>query len=262
MEDSNIPELLAARLLFTDKPALDSAALASALRKEFEQVDNPKDSLLYFFPDYPVTFNDGKQVPAQIMVAAAEMPSGADYLAAALQQSWHWSEAATVVAACEHEVIVTDFLTRTLDYTVRVELFQKALDTFVRTLKPQAIYFTTSDKVVEPAAYLERGPAVLEGLLNVRFFNIADSDTQEMFLDTLGLHALGLPDFQIRFADLDPNEVVRALINYSYYSFENGPIIEDGNTIQGTTPADKWTCHYTDSLLGPERLVIQLETAQ
>ncbi|MDF7811779.1 DUF4261 domain-containing protein [Hymenobacter sp. YC55] len=262
MEDSNVPELLTARLLFTDKPALDAAVLAAALRKDFDQVDNPTDSLLYFFPDYPVTFNDGKQVPAQLMVAAAEKPSGADYLAAALQQSWHWPEAATVVNACEHEVIVTDFLTRTLDYTVRVELFQKALDAFVRILNPQAIYFTTSDKVVEPAAYLERGPAVLEGLLNVRFFNIADSNTQEMFLDTLGMHALGLPDFQIRFANLDPNEVVGVLLNYSYYTFENGAVIEDGHTIQGITPADKWTCHYTDSQLGPDRLVIQLETEQ
>lgn len=262
MEDSNIPELLSARLLFTVKPALDAASLAAALRKDFKQVDNPDDSLLYFFPDYPVTFNDGKQLPAQIMVAAAERPSTSDYLAAALQQSWHWSEAATVVAACEHEVIVTDFMTRILEYTMRVELFQKALDAIVRLLNPQAIYFTTSDKVVEPVAYLKRGPAVLEGLLNVRFFNIADSDTQEMFLDTLGLHALGLPDFQLRFASLDPNELVGALVNYSYYIFENGPIIEDGNTIQGITPADKWICHYTDSLLGPERLAIQLEIGE
>ncbi|UOQ64437.1 DUF4261 domain-containing protein [Hymenobacter volaticus] len=260
MEDSNIPELLSARLLFTVKPSLDATSLAAALRQEFKQVDNSEDSLLYFFPDYPVTFKEG-ELPAQVMVAAAERPSGADYLAAALQQSWHWSEAATVVAMCDHEVIVTDFMTRTLAYTVRVELFQKALDAFVQLLNPQAIYFTTSDKVVEPVAYLERGRAVLDGLLKVRFFNIADSATQEMFLDTLGLHALGLPDFQIRFADLDPNQVVGALMSYSYYVFEKGPIIEDGNTIQGITPADKWICHYTDSLIGPERLVIQLETA-
>lgn len=261
MEDSNVPELLMARLLFTEKPPLDAAALATALREVFGQVDNSDGSLVYFFPGYPVTFAEGN-VPAQLMVATAEQPSGADYLESALQQSWHWPEAAAVVAGCEYEVSILDFLTRTLEYPKRVELFQKALECLVKLLTPQAIYFTTSDKVVDPAAYLDRGKAELEGLLNVRLFNIADSDTPEMLMDTLGLHALGLPDFQIRFADLEPGEVAGALTGYAYYLFENGPVIEDGNTIQGLTPASKWTCYYADSLVGPERLVIELETDQ
>jgi hypothetical protein len=259
MEDSNVPELLMARLLFTEKPLLNAAALAAALRKVFGSVDNPDDSLVYFFPEYLVTFTEGN-VPAQLMVAATERPSGTDYLESALQQSWHWPEAATVVAGCEHEVSITDFLTRTLDYSKRVELFQKALECLIKLLAPQAICFTTSDKIVEPAAYLNRGKAELEGLLNVRLFNIADSGTPEMLMDTLGLHALGLPDFQIRFSDLEPGEVAGALTGYAYYLFENGPVIEDGNTIQGLTPADKWTCYHAESLVGPERLVIQLET--
>jgi hypothetical protein len=261
MEDSNVPELLMARLLFTEKPSLDAATLAIALREVFGQVDNSDGSLVYFFPEYPVTFSEGN-VPAQLMVATAERPSGTDYLESALQQSWHWPEAAAVVAACEHEVSIIDFLTRTLEYPQRVELFQKALDCLIRVLAPEAIYFITSDKVVEPTAYLNRGKATLEGLLNVRLFNISDSDAQEMFMDTLGMHALGLPDFQIRFTDLEPGEVAGALTGYAYYLFENGPVIEDGNTIQGLTPADKWTCYHADSLVGPERLAIQLETDQ
>jgi len=126
-------------------------------------------------------------------------------------------------------------------------------------LTPRVIYFSTIDKLVEAATYLNRGQAALEGLLNVRFFNVADSATQELLLYTLGLHALGLPDFQIRFAGLDPNELVGVLLNFSYYLFENGPVIEDGNTVEGTTTADKWTCQYTDCLVGPARRVIELE---
>ncbi|HEX8427067.1 DUF4261 domain-containing protein [Hymenobacter sp.] len=255
MKDANAPELLAAKLLFANKPALATDALAAALRRSFSQVDNADNSHTYLFPDYPVTFADGKQVSASLMLTSAERPSGTNTLAAALQQTWHWQEAATFIADCRHEVIVTDFMTRTLPYKVRVELFQKALDCFVRALQPRALYFVGSSKLVEPQAYLERGRALLEGLMNVRFYTIADSPNQEMLLDTLGL-----PDFQIRFAGLDPNKVVGLLTSYGYYLFENGLVIEDGNTIAGLPRGAKWTCRHTDALLEPARLVIELDT--
>lgn len=80
-----------------------------------------------------------------------------------------------------------------------------------------------------------------------------------MFLDTLGLHALGLPDWQIRFAGLDPNAVVGALWSYAYYIYQHDVVIESGNTIQGLSAEDRWTCCYADAAVEPKRIVLDIE---
>lgn len=255
----NEPELLSARLFFDSRPQLNAAALTEALRQHVGQVDNPDGGLVFFFPEYVAGFADGEQMPVSCMLTEPAPLNGREGLAPALQQSWHWPEAESTLATCQFEIIVTDFLTRTLPAAQRVELFNKVLNALLEQLQPQALYFQSSQKLVAPAAYLARGPEELDGLLNVRFYNIANSDAQEMLMDTLGLHALGLPDFQLRFTDPDPGQVAARLTGYAYYLFENGPVIEDGHTIQGLTTDAQWHCYYADSAVAPERTVIQLE---
>ncbi len=256
----NEPELLSARLFFASPPTLSPGGLAAALRQQLGQVDNPDSGLVFFFPGYLAEFADAKQVPASVLLTEPAPLKNREGLAPALQQSWHWPEAETTLATCQYELIVTDFMTRTLSEAQRVELFNKVLDALVPVLQPQALYFQSSQKLMAPQDFLARGAEALSGLLNVRFYNIADSDAQQMLMDTLGLHALGLPDFQLRFADLDPGQVAARLTGYAYYIFENGPVIEDGHTIQGLTPDAQWHCYYEDSAVAPERTVIQLET--
>ena len=48
------------------------------------------------------------------------------------------------------------------------------------------------------------------GFLNVRVFKVGDNPG-EMLMDTLGLAAIGLPDLQCHFRDLDLNEVADLL---------------------------------------------------
>lgn len=263
----NVPQMLYAKFLFATEIQLDRKQITAELQKEFssvEEAENLEHTLLYFFPDYAVEYQD-RSVPAQATVFITEDPTfDAASVSTALTQSWHWPEAAEVVETCKYEWLVTDFMSRGLDYEKRVEYFQKFLSALIRATKPQAVYFTQSDKLVEPFAYVfalaEEKPDVLNGLVNVRFFNVANSAEQEMFVDTLGLHALGLPDFQICFRDFEPNEVVGKLWSYATYIYENGVVIEPGNTIQGISAHDKWTCYYTDSAVEPKRIVIDLET--
>lgn len=260
MESVNQPQLLAAHLLFAQLPNVSAARLGAQLRQRFAQVDHAADSLVFFFPDLAATYADGRQAPVSLMVTEAHAIPDNQPLAAACAQSWHWPQAEAAVAACGYQVVVTDFMARALELPQRLGFFQRALDAVLAELQPQAIYFLSSQKLVEPRAYQARGQAVLDGLMNVRFFNVAGSASEEMFMDTLGLHALGLPDFQVRFRELDPGRVAGALTGYAYYLLEHGPVVEDGNTIQGLTPQQKWTCYYADAAVDPAREVIDLET--
>ncbi|SET33483.1 DUF4261 domain-containing protein [Hymenobacter actinosclerus] len=255
----NQPELLPVRLFFAARPEVNQAALAEALRQSVGPVDTPDSGQVFFFPTYAASFADAQSVPTSVMLTAVAPLSQGEQLTPARQQSWHWPEVGATLATCQYEIILTDFMTRALPHLERVTLLNKVLDALLPVLRPQVLYFPSSQKLLDPQAYLARGAEALSGLLNVRFYNIADSDAQEMLMDTLGLHALGLPDFQLRFADLDPGQVAGQLTSYAYYLFENGPVIEDGNTIQGLTPEAKWHCYYEQAGVAPARTVIELE---
>ena len=99
------------------------------------------------------------------------------------------------------------------------------------------------------------------GIANVRLFNISDSETEDILMDTVGLSLLGLPDLQLRFKGLNESEVARLLWNYAYYIFELGDVIESGNTILGLEPNSKWKCERQVSLTAPERYVINIQAA-
>jgi hypothetical protein len=77
-------------------------------------------------------------------------------------------------------------------------------------------------------------------------------------MDTLGLGALGLPDLQCRFCLLEPRAVARALYNTAWYLFTEGDVIQDGHTVEGGAPGSRWRCRHEDSLVGPERVVLDL----
>jgi Domain of unknown function (DUF4261) len=156
-----------------------------------------------------------------------------------------------------------------LEYRERLELFQRVLAATLQTASPLAIHWQPTGQCVKPEAFLEavtregyRHP--LPGAINVRFYRIsgyaaqAETKAEDMLADTLGLAALGLPDLQCHFRRLDPNGVVRVLYNAACYLFEKGPVIQDGHTLAGPNPGEKWRCRYENALLGPEREVIDV----
>ena len=114
--------------------------------------------------------------------------------------------------------------------------------------------------MVRTADYLDAvgdEPVLRPGTLNVRFFNIAETDG-DMLMDTRGMAELDLPDLQCHFRGLDPNGLSRVLFNTAIYLVEQGPVIESGHTIQGIEPGSKWICQQEDALIGPERTVLDL----
>ena len=95
------------------------------------------------------------------------------------------------------------------------------------------------------------------GFVNVRFYNLEGTDGDRV-MDTLGLGALGLTDLQLHYRELAPGEVAAELYNIAVYLLENGDVIEDGHTVQGFTPEDRWRCRHEMSLMPPRRPVLDI----
>jgi hypothetical protein len=260
----NYPQMLTAKLLFVDKPVIDKDRITGELKKTHPGVHSPdgESALLYFFPETGVQFEDGS-IAAQCTIF---LPNAGDEKAEvapeAFQQNWHWAEADEAVATCRYEFLVSDFMSRTLDYKVRLTLFMDFLVAVTCVVGPQVVYSVAPQKLIAPDdlvdSWTNPDQRILHGLVNVRLFNISNGTDGEILMDTVGLHLLGLPDFQIRFANLDEGAVGQALWNYAYYVYEQGDIIADGNTIQGLTPQSKWKCERQIAAVAPERVVIHL----
>ena len=127
-----------------------------------------------------------------------------------------------------------------------------------------AIHWQRTGQFIDPRrfldAYAEGGwsNCLFAGGLNVRFYTITNSPG-DMIMDTLGLAALGLPDLQCHFRDLEPGRVAAVLGNTAYYILEQGDAIADGHTVEGDPPSRRWRCQHEDSLLQPSRMVLDLD---
>lgn len=261
----NFPEMLNAKLLFFDKPILDREKILAELKVYFTNVDNPSSdkALLYFFPDIKIELKDGTIAAQCTIFVPDDTNSKAEIADEAFQQNWHWKNANETASQCNYEILVSDFMTRTLDYKTRLNLFMNFLAAVTKATKPQVIYSVGSQKLIAPDSLIEsrdgQEKKILFGIANVRLFNISNSDTEDILMDTVGLSNLGLPDFQIRFTSFDERKVADWLWNYAYYIFEQGDIIESGNTLLGLEPNSKWKCERQVSLAGPERIVINVQ---
>jgi len=176
-------------------------------------------------------------------------------------QSWGWIEAEETVRKCSYEILLTDLMSRNLDYKERIEYFQKFVASIVSAMNPSAVWIRNSEIILEPTDFLEKSSQNnyqnINTFMNVRLFNIQETEG-EMIMDTLGLNSLGLPDFEFRFTNYDAQQIAGLLFNYGHYIFENGVVIEHGNTIEGIEENSKWKCYFNHSQLEPKRIVIEI----
>jgi hypothetical protein len=171
-------------------------------------------------------------------------------------------EARETVATRSVPLVLAEMMAQGLEYKTRLNLFHNALESVLTVAPCTAIHWATSQQLVDPSAYLQarRSSKVnpLQFAVNVRFYRISNRQPGEMLMDTMGLGVLGLHDLQCHFLNLDPDQVARVLYNSALYIFDRGDIIQDGHTIQGVKPSDKWKCQHEKALAGPEREVLDL----
>lgn len=255
-------------LLFEGKPELDAAMLRQRVAERLgEVVDLDPDqsrednqAVLLFFPSMQVTFAQGS-VPAQVvLIGPVEAPPDSGARATAVQQTWDFDTAADVVQRHTHSLMVGDLMAGPLPIRDRITLITTVVAAGCELLRPTGIYWLPSDLIVAPPAFLESldrdGLSDLGPLINVRFF---DAGTDGMVMDTLGMAGLQLPDVQIHYTTLEPPWAAQKLRSVAAYLWENGDIIEDGQTIPGLHDGELWPCRHEDSIVGPDRIVLDID---
>ncbi len=182
-----------------------------------------------------------------------------------LSQTWQWDEAESIVSASPFRMQVSDVNTLHLPLQQRLTFFQKSLYALVSVLSPQALHFPQSQCFTDPAAYLENKPESPEyfniyGLVNNRIFTAEEDDCKDVFMDTLGLNLLGLPDLQcfIKSGAIDYADMAYWLYNVADYLRENPNALGDGDALIGLDDAE-WVIHYDNALIGPARGVMDID---
>ena len=216
---------------------------------------------LFVHADFVTQFKD-KAAPALTSVLRGGERSEPARYEESVQQSWATQDAAGLIAQSSAAMLVTEMMCDPLEPDQRVSNFHGVLQAMVELTAPVAMVFMHSQQVIDPEDYLrscDRPPIFRMGSLNVRSYNISNGEVEgEQLMDTLGLDAIGLHDLQCHFAGLDGNDVANVLYNTGLYIFENGPVIESGQTVQGIEEGSMWLCQFEQSPIKPERDVLDL----
>jgi hypothetical protein len=235
---SNPPSSLLVELWFEDEPQLDPADVAAKVPGTEHRGD------LIIHPRFVQEPVEGE--PAALGTSFLRGGRSERAFAPTAEQTWDWDEAEAALARCSHSLLVAELLGRYHPFRDRLEAYLPTLRAVVELTRPAALWCPNSNRLVEPPFEHDFTP-----LVNVRFFRGQDF----LLMDTLGLHVLGLRDYQCRFADRDAGEIAGQLIDLCAYSLEHGDVIEDGDTMG----EEYWRCRHDVSLVEPEREVVDLE---
>jgi hypothetical protein len=258
---------LMVQLFYDRAPRVDMERLTEKVEAYCGRVDpaqRPRpqsESAQYFMLDALAHFDEG-DLPSQLCLSAPTPVAASDLLETALQQTWEWEEAGKVVSECTHVMMVNDLMAANVDRGVRSRQFRGFLRAIQEVAPCRAMHWLNSQVVIDPQRFVfQQGETIgaqMHGSINVRLFNIEGTEG-DVVMDSLGLGVLGLPDVQCHFRDLPPSDVAGVLYMVACYMFDKGDLIEDGNTIPGIKEEDEWLCQHEMALVGPERMVLDLD---
>ncbi len=242
-------------LLYEHAPILDADAIVETLRREMPvELISASDSIIALaHPDQVTRFEEG-DLPSVTNIVRSEPSIDRDSYLPSLEQTWDWPEAEQALAACKHVVLVTDFTGTGLHYRDRLRRIAAVVASVGEVTHARVCHWRPAGCLLDPLTVRQK----LAFACNVRQFNTDDKGT-ETLMDTLGLAALGLVDAQCYFRTLDPDRVAPWLFGVAGYLFTHGDVVKDGETIRGLDPDDRWQCRHKKALVGPERLVLDIE---
>lgn len=268
-QTAEFSHLLQIYLLFKEVPQFPQA---EQVRTQLEDcfggadiVADTEELITCAIPKYMGQFKDAT-IPAQVMLT--KLPSFSTEKLTVLERSQFWDvqDAEELLNQCRYGVMLSDFMSSVLPYKQRCALLCGWLETALRLFPDcAAIWTPSSGKLIYPKKYLESSlqgeRRFLEFGVNARFFNIQNTD--DKVIDTLGLYAIGLPDVQMHFHDLDPNQVSAHVYQIADYIFLNDAPIKGGDTIDGfdengLNQQIQWKCQYEDALVQPLRGVMDI----
>jgi hypothetical protein len=261
-DESGFAPVYAVEVLLREPCRIDRARLLASLRAKLGDVEalgGDPAGLHFVMPQSMVEYAGGQRMPAQVLVTEAKVPSP-DALAKALEQTWDWEGAAAAVSEAKSALLVTDFLASGLRPRDRLRLVLVAVSAVLEQAPAVALHWKPGARLVDPTSFAERvARDPVSVAVNVRLFRIADRLEGETVMDTLGLAAIGIPDFQLHFVGLDPGRVAGFLYAMARYVHERGPVVEDGHTVPGPNPGEKWRVRMEQALVAPNRIVLDVE---
>ena len=250
--------------LFRSAPRIGLESLAKALSARLGPVRRAAETragAVQFMPHDPVYARTGNEKPA--LELSGSEHSDHSRLQGALSQSFDVENGATRLEACRASVVMTAIAapgTAERDHRVMIAAGLMAV---LDCLEAELIFWPMSGQVLDPEKVRAKLSEPVQranptyGFVNVRLFNVEDGGTHIM--DTLGLAALGLPDLQVHFRGLEKAEVADLLYSVAAYLMENGNVIDNGHTVPGLLPGESWTCTHAMALVGPDRLVLDID---
>ena len=244
-----------AELLFERPPELDVEALAARVRETLPgTVAVPGDGgAMLAHEDFPIDFDEGTKAILTSIMRPGERGGAGPY---DLSQSWAFEDAEEAARRATTTLLVVELIGRGAPAQDRVKAFKASLEAVVEQTRPLAIWSAGGAELVSPDRVDEHPLACL---VNVRLFRV-EGDEGVCVMDTLGLDALGLPDFQLHFRELDPSVMAGHMRNLAAYAFEHGKEIASGHTISGPDGEGKWKLQLEDALVAPDRQVLDIDT--
>lgn len=262
--NSDAEKLYSVQLLCETPPRLDADALLAAFRARCPRVVAAEpvfETLVFHHPEHTVSVQ-GSELPLTHMFLVPQGEPDTSGWPAALEQSWDWAERQAVVPTCCACLVVSDMLGHFYDYPTRLATFHQAVLAALDLVECRAIHWTPAQRMVEPRKYRERrqpgSDDALFPAVNVRLYRMPPRrEHAEILMDTTGLTALGLPDLQCHFHDLDIGFVGTMLNTGAYEVFQRGDFLQDGDTVASIVSGfDAWRARHEVSLALPRRLVI------
>ena len=242
---------LAVELLYASRPELDAQAIAETVRRTLPKTaliaDDP--GILLAHEDYPVEFEEGTKAVLTMIVHPDEQQGVGEI---DLTQSWRFKDAAEAVNGAGTTLLIAEMIGAGRPAKDRVDAFLTTVRAVIEHAPPNAVYSPAAQEVLAPAN-LDDHP--LAGLVNVRLFQVSD-DEGVMLMDTLGLHALGLADFQMHFRDLDESKVGAFLFDLAQHALDNA--FENGDTVG----EDRWKVQFEQSMAEPQRIVLDINPGE
>lgn len=264
---NNVPDAFAetysVELYMKEQPTILENKLLENIKKycgNAKIVSSQDNNITIAFMDYILEYKNGS-APVGIVITKINQKPQIEKLKKSLGQSIGF-ENEQAIEKCNFRILVTDVMAIGLEYTKRVELFQKAIYAIVELMPIEGIHFPITEQVISREAYLENNPLnddydLLFGILNVRLFKIPSKE-EEYLMDTIGLSAIGLCDLQCHFKNLDPDPISNILYSYGYYFFDNSNELDNIDTVEGISKNDKWKCQHEISLAEPKRIVLDI----
>ncbi len=252
-------------LLFREAPRVDADALGKALAARVGPVrrgDDEPDGEYRFHIDNPRYAGRGGRAKPCLVFKLGDHEDHA-ILQDALAQSFDIDNGEVRLAECENALSMLAVSGSDLADRARRMMISAGLMAVLERVQAELIYWPLSGQLLDPAKVRskfsepEQRSNPSYGFVNVRVFNGPDGEMQIM--DTLGLEALGLTDLQIQFQGLEKADVADLLYSVAAYLLEKGNVIDNGHTVPGLQPGESWTCLHAMSIIGPDRLVLDID---